>query len=196
MNRRSFLVAGAATAVAPVFAGLAARAQVTHQFGEGWFTNSLVETHEGRTVRFYDDLLKGKVALINLMFTQCADVCPGTTQNLAYVQEMLGERVGREIAMFSITIDPVTDTPERLAAYAKTFGVGPGWLFLRGDKEVTETLRVRLGFKDSDPVQDADILEHVGTVRIGNEPLHRWSMSNAMSNPAAIVRAVERVMPV
>ena len=112
MNRRNLFFAGAATALAPFVPRSAARAQVTHQFGEAWFTNVPMQTHEGKTVRFYDDLLKGKVAMINFMFTECDGVCPGMTQNLADVQALLGDRVGREIFMYSITIDPKNDTPD------------------------------------------------------------------------------------
>jgi protein SCO1 len=195
MNRRSLFFAGAATALAPFVARPAARAQVTHQFGEAWFTNVPMQTHEGKTVRFYDDLLKGKVAMINFMFTECDGVCPGMTQNLADVQALLGDRVGREIFMYSISIDPTNDTPEKLAQYAAPFDIGPGWLFLTGKKADVELLRARLGFVDSDPRQDANPDEHTGTVRIGNEPLHRWIMAPGLAKPEAIVRAVERVIP-
>jgi protein SCO1/2 len=195
MNRRNLLFAGAATTLAPFIVPPAARAQVTHQFGEAWFTNVVLQTHEGKTVRFYDDLLKGKGALINFMFTRCDGICPGMTQNLTYVQELLGKRMGNEIFMYSITIDPEHDTPERLAQYASPFDIRPGWLFLTGAKPDVELLRARLGFVDSDPRQDADPDQHTGTVRIGNEPLHRWIMAPGLAKPEAIVRAVDRVIP-
>jgi protein SCO1/2 len=82
-----------------------------------------------------------------------------------------------------------------LAAYARSYGVGPGWLFLTGGKDDIELLRHRLGFVDSDPVQDADLEEHIGAVRIANVPLHRWAMSPVLLNPVAFVRAVKRVIP-
>lgn len=97
MYRRNLIATGAATALATLAAPFAAQAKVTHQAGEAWFTNVTLRTHEGRTVRFYDDLLKGKIVLINFVFTSCSDICPGMTQNLAYVQELLGSRVGRDI---------------------------------------------------------------------------------------------------
>jgi protein SCO1 len=195
MNRRNLLLTGAATTLVPFIPRSASHAEVTHQFGESWFTNAELRTHEGQTVRFYDDLLKGKGAIINFMFTRCDGVCPGMTQNLAYVQELLGDRIGRDIFMYSITIDPEHDTPEMLAQYASPFDIGPGWLFLTGARSDVELLRARLGFVDSDPRQDADRDEHTGTVRIGNEPLHRWIMAPGLANPEAIVRAVLRVLP-
>ena len=195
MNRRDLLFAGTATGLASLVPRSAAHAQVTHQFGESWFTNVTLQTHDGRSVRFYDDLLKGKGAIINFMFTRCDGVCPGMTQNLSYVQELLGERVGRDIFMYSITIDPEHDSPEMLAQYAAPFDIRPGWLFLTGAKKDVELLRARLGFVDSDPREDADPDEHTGTVRIGNEPLHRWIMAPGLANPDAIVRSVLRVLP-
>ncbi len=198
MDRRGFLVAGAAASAVPLLVPVAARAAgaVLHQSGEAWFTNVPLRTHEGRTVRFYDDLLKGKIVLINLMYTQCDNICPGATQNLAYVQELLAHRMGRDIFMYSISIDPQYDTPERLAAYAKSFGAGPGWLFLTADRrDYVELLRVRLGFKDSDPEQDANPDEHTGTIRLGNEPLHLWAMAPSFTKPELIVRSVRRLVP-
>ena len=195
MNRRDLLFAGTATGLASLVPRSAAHAQVTHQFSESWFTSVTLQTHDGRSVRFYDDLLKGKGAIINFMFTRCDGVCPGMTQNLAYVQELLGERVGRDIFMYSITIDPEHDSPEMLARYAAPFDIRPGWLFLTGAKKDVELLRARLGFVDSDPREDADPDEHTGTVRIGNEPLHRWVMAPGLANPQAIVRTVLRVLP-
>jgi protein SCO1 len=198
MNRRAFFGAGG---LAAVFAltGFAvpstSRAAPFRQDGEKWFTNVELLTHEGKSVRFYDDLMKDKIILVNFMYTECGDICPGMTQNLADVQKLLGDRVGRDIFMYSISLRPEHDTPEKLKAYAETFDVGPGWLFLTGAREDVELLRHRLGFVDSDPAQDADLEEHIGTVRIANVPLHRWAMSPALLNPEALVRSVMRVIP-
>jgi protein SCO1/2 len=208
MNRRMILTGGGAlAALTPL--GLVSSsggangatgdrkpaAQYLFQDGPDWFTNAEVQTHEGKTVRFYDDLMKGKIVLFNFFFTSCDNICPRMTDNLVRVQELLGDRVGRDIFMYSISLQPFVDTPETLRAYAKSRGVGPGWLFLTGKPADIERLRHRLGFVDSDPVQDADLEEHIGTVRIANEPLHRWVMGPALANPEAIVRTVSRVIP-
>jgi protein SCO1/2 len=197
MNRRAFFSTGAGAGVALAALGLPAASNATsfRQDGEDWFTNVELRTHEGRTVRFYEDLLKDKIVLVNFMFTNCGDVCPGMTQNLADVQKLLGDRVGREIFMYSISLQPEIDTPEKLKDYADMFDVGPGWLFLTGARDDVELLRHRLGFVDSDPEQDADLEQHIGTVRIANVPLHRWMMSPALLDPEAIVRSVMRVIP-
>jgi protein SCO1/2 len=197
MNRRAFFSVGAGAGVALAMLGIpaASRATTFRQDGEEWFTNVELQTHEGKTVRFYDDLMKGKIILVNFMFTECGDVCPGMTQNLTDVQQLLGDRVGRDIFMYSISLQPEIDTPEKLKAYAETFSIGPGWLFLTGARADVELLRYRLGFVDSDPVQDADPDQHIGTVRIANVPLHRWMMSPALLAPEAIVRSLMRVIP-
>ena len=195
MNRRKFFAGAASAALAPFALAVAGKARELHQDGAAWFTNVEVKTQDGRTLRFYDDVLKGKIVLINFFFTDCDAVCPLMTENLARVQELLGDRVGKDIFMVSISLEPEHDTPAVLAAYAKTYGVGPGWLFLTGKKNDIELLRHRLGFVDSDPVEDADPEQHIGTVRITNEPMHRWAMSPALVNPPALVRTVKRVIP-
>jgi protein SCO1 len=195
MNRRIFFVGAAAAALAPFALTSSGKAEKLPQDGAEWFTNVEVKTQDGRTLHFYDDVMKGKILLINFFYTDCDAVCPLMTENLARVQELLGPRVGGEIQMVSISLQPEHDTPEVMAAYAKTYGVGPGWLFLTGKKDDIELLRHRLGFVDIDPVVDADPEQHIGTVRIANEPMHRWAMSPALVSPAAIVRVVNRVIP-
>jgi protein SCO1/2 len=195
MDRRKFFVRAAAAALVPFAFAESGKAKTLPQDGAEWFTNVEVKTHDGQTVHFYDDLMKGKIVLINFFFTDCDAICPLMTENLARVQDLLGPRVGKEIFMVSISLQPEHDTPEVLAAYAKTYGAGPGWVFVTGKKDDIELLRHRLGFVDSDPVEDADPEQHIGTVRIANEPMHRWAMSPALLNPQALVRAVNRVIP-
>jgi protein SCO1 len=195
MDRRRFFAGVAAAALAPFALVSSDKAETLPQDGAEWFTNVEVKTHDGRTLRFYDDVMKGKILLINFFFTECDAVCPLVTENLARVQELLGPRVGNEIRMVSISLQPELDTPARLAVYAKTYGARPGWLFLTGKRDDIELLRHRLGFVDIDPAVDADPEEHLGTVRIANEPMHRWAMSPALLNPDALIRAVNRVIP-
>jgi protein SCO1/2 len=194
MHRRMFFLAGSASLASFAVAASAAE-RISHQDGAEWFTNVAVTTQDGQALRFYDDVLKGKIVLINFFYTECDALCPLMTENLCNVQALLGPRVGTDIFMVSISLRPAHDTPEVLAAYARSYGVGPGWQFLTGGKDDIELLRHRLGFVDSDPVQDADLEEHIGTVRIANVPLHRWAMSPALLNPVALVRAVKRVIP-
>ena len=195
MHRRSFLFSATALGLASAAAPVLARARNMPQDGEEWFTNVAVTTQWGETLRFYDDVMKGKILLINFFFTDCDNVCPIATDNLVRVQELLGDRVGKDIRMVSISLQPEHDTPEVMAAYSKKHGIGPGWYLLTGGRDDIELLRRRLGFWDIDPVVDADPEQHLGTVRIANEPMHRWAMSPSLLNPQALVRAVHRVLP-
>ena len=195
MERRSFLAGAAAGALAPFTLAASVRAQHLHQDGVEWFTDVAVQTQDGRTLRFYDDVLKGRIVIINFFYAECDVLCPMMTENLVRVQDLLGPRVGRDIFMCSITLQPDHDTPEVLAAFARRYGVGPGWQFLTGRPDDIELLRHRLGFVDSNPVRDADLERHLGNVRIGNVPMHRWTMCPALLDPAAIVRAVKRAIP-
>jgi protein SCO1 len=195
MNRREFIARTAVAAVVPFTLAAPVAARPLHQDGAEWFTNVEVKTHDGQTLHFYDDVIKGKIILINFFFTDCDAICPLMTENLARVQQLLAPRVGKDIFMCSISLQPEHDTPAVLAAYAKSYAVGPGWLFLTGKADDIELLRHRLGFVDLDPVQDADLEQHIGTVRIANEPMHRWSMTPALVNPKAMVRTVKRVIP-
>src|SRR3954452_10233507 len=122
MNRRKLL---AALAVAPLAAGVVGRAATSdnkfkvagssrEKLQARYFPNFELTTHEGKKVRFYDDLIKDKIVVINFMYAQCEGICVPVTQNLKRVQNLLGKRVGRDIFMYSITLKPDEDTPEKL----------------------------------------------------------------------------------
>ncbi len=160
------------------------------------FVNVVLWTHEGKEVRFYDDLIKDKTVLINCIYTRCGDGrCPVTTAYLTKVQQLLGERVGQDIFMYSITLDPEHDTPAVLNNYAHAFRVKPGWLFLTGKKDDIESLRRNLGFVNRDPVLDKKPSQHLGFLRFGIEPLERWGGCPAMTNPEAIARYISWLEP-
>ncbi len=156
--------------------------------------NTRLTTHEGKSVRFYDDLVKGKVVAINFMFTTCGSACPLSTAHLAEVQKLLGEHAGRDVTFLSITLDPEHDTPKVLKAYAQAYGVGPGWYFLTGNKDDIERLRRKLGVYDLDPIVDADRNQHAGILVLGNEPRGRWKAVSTLSKPVRIRQAVERTI--
>ena len=154
-------------------------------------------THEGRRVRFYDDLVKGKVVAINFMFATCRNACPESTQHLVEVQHALGDRMGRDVTFLSISLDAERDTPEVLRGYAEAHGAGPGWYFLTGKHDDIELLRHKLGAYELDPVIDADRTQHTGLVILGNEPAGRWKAITALGKPVRIRQAIERtILPV
>jgi len=155
--------------------------------------NTTLYTHEGRTVRFYDDLVRGKVVAINMMYAHCEGICPRATSNLLRVQQMLGERAGRGVFMYSITLRPEEDTPQQLKQYAEMHGVKPGWTFLTGAPADIRDLRYQLGFYDPDPLIDGDKATHTGMVRIGNDVYDRWTSAASLSAPAQILATINHV---
>ena len=160
------------------------------KLAERSFPNVVLTTHEGKKVRFYDDLVKDKIVLINFMYVKCEGICPGTTANLVKVQKLLGARMGKDIFMYSITLKPEEDTPETLNRYAKAYKVGPGWQFLTGDPKDVELLRRKLGFIDRDPERDAVKSNHIGMLRWGNEPLTLWAGCPGSLAPHKIVKEI------
>jgi protein SCO1/2 len=162
---------------------------------KGTFPNVPLITHEGKVVRFYDDLIKNKTVMINFMYASCADICPGMTANLKLVQKELGDRVGRDIFMYSITLEPEHDTQEVLKSYADIFHVKPGWTPLPPKKADIEELRKHLGFSFSDPLLDKDRTQHIGVVKFGIESLERWGMSPALGDPKYIAEYLRWMEP-
>jgi protein SCO1/2 len=156
----------------------------------GYFPNTQVTTHEGKNLRFYDDVVRGRTVLYNMMYSVCTGICPGNTANLLQVQEALGSRLGKDIFMVSMTLQPELDTPEALRDYVKRYSIKPGWTFLTGRPQEMEAIRRKLGFFNPDPGIDSDLTNHTGMVRIGNEKLDRWTMMPALGSPKQIVRAV------
>jgi protein SCO1 len=151
------------------------------------FPNVELITQDGKKVHFYDDLIKGKIVAIVLIYTDCKYSCPLETARLAQVQKKLGNRVGQDIFFYSISIDPEHDTPEVLKAYMQKFQIGPGWTFLTGKKEDITFLTKRLGLWD-DPSVNPD--GHLARLLIGNEANGQWIRGSAMDNPSFQARMI------
>jgi len=160
---------------------LCGSAQSSPRWGADYFPNVPLVTHEGKTVRFFDDLIKDKVVLINFIYTHCAESCPMETAKLRKVNAILGDRVGRDVFMYSITIDPARDTPEVLHDYAEKFRVGPGWTFLTGKEEDITLLRRKLGLYIED-IQDGSN-DHNLSLIMGNQAAGRWRKGSPFENP-------------
>ena len=197
LSRRTVLAGLGMAPVGVLAAGGLSRATVSPREGirERYFPNVPLQTHEGKTVRFYDDLIKGKVVTINFMYAHCEGVCPRITSNLVQVQKLLAPRVGRDIFMYSITLKPEQDTPGALEEYARMHGAGPGWVFLTGRPDDIELLRQKLGFTDPDPALDADKANHIGNLRYGNEALQLWGACPGLASPKSIAKSISWVGP-
>ena len=192
MNRRKIL---AGLAVAPLASELMVRASDFDEksramLRETYFPNFELVTHEGKKVRFYDDLIKDKIVVINFMYAKCEGICVPITMKLKRVQEILGDRIGRDIFMYSITLKPKEDTPEKLHHYVHMHRVKPGWTFLTGRPDEIEILRRKLGFSDGNPKLDKDLNNHIGMVKYGNERREWWAMFPGKGNPAWMVKSI------
>jgi len=172
----------------PSAAGPSAAPATTADASAKYFPNHVLITQDNKPVRFYDDLLKGKVVLINFMFTTCTGICPPMTANLAKVQSYLGDRVGRDVHIISISVDPTVDTPEKMKQFSAGFKPGPGWYFVTGKKENVDWVLYKLGgYVD-------DKMKHSGVLIIGNEATGEWLKTAALRNPAQIAQAVNDLL--
>ena len=187
-NALRALFVSAATLGSLLVSPLAAANSGRDRWRANYFPNVPLTTMEGETVHFYDDLIKDKVVAINFIFTSCEDSCPAETARLKQVQKLLGDRVGRDIFIYSISIDPKNDTPEVLADYARKFDIGPGWLFLTGRDEDITILRKKLGLFIEE-IQD-DSGDHNVSLIVGNEATGRWMKRSPFDNPQALATTI------
>ena len=201
-KRRSLI---AALGAAPLVVPLLARAQTLdpnpkfkqissrERIRDRYFPNLDLTTHEGRKVKFYDDLVKDKIVVFNMFYAKCEGICSPVTRNMVRVQNLLGDRVGKDIFFYSFSLKPKEDTVPALKHYAEMHKVKPGWFFLTGSADDMELLRRKLGFVDPDPEVDKDISNHIGVLKYGNEPLQRWGGCPGMQAPDAIAEAISWV---
>lgn len=209
-DRRAFLAAGAAV-VPSVALSKDAWALVDQDSDEPWIVpvrkmgpsariipNVVLRTHRNEKVAFYDDLVRDKIVMINFMSVKGDAVYP-VTDNLVQVQRLLRNRVGRDVFMYSITVDPKRDTPEALASFAEKHHVGPGWLFLTGRQKEIDVLRSFLFVRREKPNGEVTVTETPGRccsgglVRYGNESLNRWGSFPAKITPESIVKRFDWV---
>jgi protein SCO1/2 len=156
------------------------------------FSNILLTTQHGEQVRFYDDLVKDRAVMVNLMYTTCPKICPANSTQLVKVHEYLERWMGTDITILSLSIDPEVDTPERLNRYWEVFGSKPGWLFLTGDYDEIDRLRRELGVYDLDPGVDADKTQHAGIITYGNDRTDRWSALPILMHARQLAQTVVR----
>jgi protein SCO1 len=151
--------------------------------------NVRLVTHEGKRVRFYDDLVKNKKVVLTFV-SSGAPASAKVTENLAKIQRFFGPRMGQDIFLYSIARTPEVDTPSVLERWAAEHDAGPGWRFLTGKTADVERLRHALGFASPDPVEDADPAYSVGVLRHGVEPEMRWAHCQSEASPRVIAHSM------
>jgi len=157
-------------------------------WGADYFPNVPLVNQDGVVVRFYDDLIKGKAVAVNLIYTHCTASCPLETAKMAQVQKLLGDRVGKDIFFYSISIDPKRDTPETLKAYMQRYHVGPGWQFLTGKEEDIKLVAAKLGLSSLTDAANRD--GHQPSLMIGNEGTGQWMRNSAVDNPRFLAATI------
>ena len=179
--------------VSPASEQSAASRQGSERKQSDGFPNILLQSQDGKQVRFYDDLVKGKAILVNFIYTSCQQSCSPTTANLAKVHKLLGDLVGQDLIFLSISLDPAVDRPNILKEYAARFGQFNGWYFLTGKESEIEQLRRAMGLYDLDPDRDADKTQHAGIVIAGNDKTNRWASLPALMDHRQIAQTVLRI---
>ncbi len=154
-----------------------------------YLPNLPVVTQDGKTLKFYDDVIKGKIVLISFIYTNCPDICPLTTARLTQVEDQLGDIVGRDIFFVSMTVDPERDTPERLKEFATAFGIGPGWLFLTGKPEDIRAINYKLGDRSR------RLSDHRNEIVLGNDATGEWQRDTALGDLNRLVITIRDMDP-
>ena len=155
---------------------------------EKYFSDVELLDQDGQKVRFYTDVLKNKVVVINTFFTTCTSICPPMNRNFEKMQDALGDRLGKDVFLVSISVDPVTDTPTRLKEYGRRFHARPGWMFLTGKKENVDWALYKLG----QYVETKD--NHTSIFIIGNEPKGLWKKALGLAKAEELIRIMEDVI--
>jgi protein SCO1/2 len=145
-----------------------------------------VITHDGREVRFYSDLVAGRTVAMNFIFTTCTTVCPPMGAYFGQLQNELGERLGRDVHLISVSIDPLTDTAERMAAWGARFGARDGWTLVTGDVHEIDRLLKALG------VFTPDAEDHAPVALIGNDAAGAWTRASGLARPAELASLIDR----
>jgi len=142
----------------------------------------------GNALHFYSDLIKGKTVAINFIFTNCTTICPPLAATFARVQKEMGDKVGRDVYFISISVDPLTDTPERLKAWGAKFKAGPGWTFVTGNKEQIDKLLYALGASVSRRE------DHSPTVIVGNDVKGVWTRTYGLARTTELEGLIMNVI--
>lgn len=146
----------------------------------------LVDQH-GRPAKLYE-LMAGRTIVLNTFFASCTGSCPIMARSLAAVQEQYAERIGKDLVLVSITVDPENDTPEKLAAYARAMKAKPGWYFLTGTREQVDVALKRIG-------QHAETRDaHKNLIVAGNDRTGLWKKAFGLAKSDEIVQIVGTVL--
>jgi protein SCO1/2 len=142
----------------------------------------------GEPVNFPADVIGDRVAVVNFVYTHCTTVCPVTSSIFSMVQQHLGEQVGKDVALVTITVDPVRDSPQRLLGFSKSFNPGAGWSWLTGEKRNVDRVLDAFG------AYTVSFEDHPAMVLIGDESRGTWYRLYGFPAPEAIESRVRELL--
>ena len=174
-----------AEAAKPAAAATDGYEQASHASGKMSIPDVELLDQDGRKVRFYTDLVKGRVVAVNFIFTTCTTICPPLGATFARVQKELGARGGSDVRFISISVDPATDTPERLKAWGAKFRAAEGWTLVTGRKPQVDELLRALGAATASPS------DHSPTVLIGNDAAGQWTRAYGLARPSVLIGLID-----
>jgi cytochrome oxidase Cu insertion factor (SCO1/SenC/PrrC family) len=154
-----------------------------------YFTDLELVTQDGETVKFFDDILKDKIVVINFIFTNCEGACPLATQKLSVVRDMMKGQTGDPMRFVSISLDPERDSPSALRDFAKKYHADEdGWIFLTGNLDNVTQIIKKLG-QFSPSLEDHSTLMLAGDVRTA-----RWMKIPPQALPVGIVEKLRMLL--
>lgn len=172
-----------------MFFTLAANAQAPEEsVAQKYFTDVELVSHEGKKMRLYSDLMKGRVVVINSFFATCTSSCPAMNQRLEKIQTALGDRLGKDLYIISVSVDPAADTPAVLSAYARKWNARPGWFLMTGEKANVDLVLRKLG------QQPGKREDHSTVWAVGNDRTGLWKKVMGLAGTEDLIKAVESVL--
>jgi protein SCO1/2 len=153
-----------------------------------YFGDTVLLDQDGKEVRLYTDLLKGKIVIMDFIYTRCVGPCPILSSTFVKIQERLGDRLGKDVFLISFSVDPDYDTPARLKEYAERFRARPGWTFVTGSRQNAEAALRRLGQWVESPEQ------HQTLYILGNEATGLWKKAFGLAKPEDLFPVIDSVL--
>ena len=144
-------------------------------------------TQDGEEVLFVSDVIGDNIVVMDFVYTTCTTICPVLSAIFTQVQGKLGEQVGDDVVLVSMSVDPIRDTPQRLKAYSAKHRAGDSWLWLTGAKPVVDEVLVGVG------AYTTNFEDHPTMVLIGDGRTGEWKRLFGFPNPDRIVSVVNEM---
>ena len=163
--------------------------QSEEERARNFFTDTEVIDQNGKKLRFYSDVLRNRVVLINFIFTNCEYSCPMLAQKLKQARASMVPAIKDEVWFVTLSVDPERDTPESMKQFAERQGVDESrWIFLTGDKQNLELLVKKLG------QYTPNVEAHTTLMLAGNDRTRHWTRVLPMVPPDGIAQQMRALV--